>query len=68
MKMRSRTVQGYKTEAGMLARLMAAGSGMSRDLVQVVGEWHLFFALNFTSQFLGETHLDIWMGTLNIRS
>jgi hypothetical protein len=41
---------------------------MSRDLVQVVGELHLFFALNFTSQFLGETHLDIWMGTLNIRS
>jgi transposase-like protein len=28
MKMRSRTVRGYKTEAGMLAGLMAAGSGM----------------------------------------
>ena len=28
MKMRSRTVRGYKTEAGMLSGLMAAGSGM----------------------------------------
>jgi hypothetical protein len=28
MKMRSRTVRGYKTETGMLAGLMAAGSGM----------------------------------------
>lgn len=28
MKMRSRTVRGYKTEAGLLAGLMAAGSGV----------------------------------------
>jgi transposase-like protein len=28
MKIRSRTVRGYKTEAGMLAGLMAAGSGV----------------------------------------
>jgi hypothetical protein len=28
MKMRSRTVRGYKTEAGMLAGLLAAAAGM----------------------------------------
>jgi hypothetical protein len=28
MKMRSRTVRGYKTKHGMLAKLMLAGSGV----------------------------------------